>query len=96
MINGRNMTNLGIFRRYAETYLEKHPLINKDMMIMCRQLDPTSQGIPVEVYVFSKDKDWKKYEHLMSDIFDHLLASVNFFKLECFELSYNYSNLKAK
>ena len=96
MINGRNMTNLGIFRRYAETYLEKHPLINKDMMIMCRQLDPTSQGIPVEVYVFSKDKDWKKYEHLMSDIFDHLLASVNFFKLECFELSYNYSNLKGK
>lgn len=96
MINGRNMTNLGIFRRYAETYLEKHPLINKDMMIMCRQLDPTSQGIPVEVYVFSKDKDWKKYEHLMSDIFDHLLASVNFFKLECFELSYNYSNLRGK
>ena len=96
MINGRNMTNLGIFRRYTETYLEKHPLINKNMKIMCRQLDPTSQGIPVEVYVFSKDKDWKKYEHLMSDIFDHLLASVNFFKLECFELSYNYSNLKGK
>ena len=42
------------------------------------------------------DKDWKKYEHLMSDIFDHLLASVNFFKLECFELSYNYSNLRGK
>ena len=73
----------------------KHPLINKNMMIMCRQLDPTSQEF-IGAYVFSKDKDWKKYEHLMSDIFDHLLASVNFFKPECFELSYNYSNLKGK
>jgi miniconductance mechanosensitive channel len=89
LINGRNITNIGLFRRYTETYLEQHPMVNKQMMIMCRQLRPTSQGVPLEVYVFSKDKDWKKYEHIMSDIFDHLLSSIKFFHLECFELSPN-------
>jgi len=61
---------------------------------MCRQLSPTSQGIPLEIYVFSKSKEWKKYEHLMSDIFDHLLASIDYFHLECFELSTNFPVLK--
>jgi len=94
LINGRNITNIGLFRKYTETYLEKHPLINNKMMVMCRQLSPTSQGIPLEIYVFSKSKEWKKYEHLMSDIFDHLLASIDYFHLECFELSTNFPVLK--
>ena len=89
LINGRNMTNLGLFRRYAESYLKDHKMLNKKMTIMCRQLAPTSQGIPIEVYAFSKEKEWIKYEQIMSDIFDHLIASINFFDLEIFEFSQN-------
>jgi miniconductance mechanosensitive channel len=85
LINGRNMTNIGLFRRYALTYLQNHPEINKDLTLMVRQLAPTSEGVPIEVYVFSKDKIWANYEQIMSDIFDHLLAAIPFFKLECFE-----------
>ena len=90
LINGRNMTNLGLFRIYTESYLKNHEMLNKKMTIMCRQLAPTSQGIPVEVYAFSKEKEWVKYEQIMSDIFDHLLASINFFDLEIFEFSQNF------
>ena len=52
-------------------------MLNKKMTIMCRQLAPTSQGIPIEIYAFSKEKEWVKYEQIMSDIFDHLLANRN-------------------
>ena len=86
MVNGRNMTNLGLFRRYALAYLETHPEINHDMTVMVRQLAPTTQGIPIEVYVFIKNKDWLNYEQIVSGIFDHLLASLSFFNLESFEL----------
>lgn len=84
-LNGRNLTNLGVFRKYIETYIEKHPAINKNMMIMARQLAPTSEGIPLEIYAFSSDKRWQNYEYIMSDIFDHLIAAVPYFKLEIFE-----------
>ena len=87
LINGRNITNIGLFRSYTEAFLKQHPMINKEMTLMCRQLAPTSQGIPIEVYAFSKDKDWVKYEGIVGDIFDHLLASTRYFHLECFELS---------
>ena len=90
LINGRNMTNLGLFRRYTESYLKNHEMLNNKMTIMCRQLAPTSQGIPLEIYAFSKEKEWVKYEQIMSDIFDHLLASINFFDLEIFEFSHNF------
>ena len=90
LINGRNMTNLGLFRIYTESYLKNHEMLNKKMTIMCRQLAPTSQGIPVEIYAFSKEKEWVRYEQIMSDIFDHLLASINFFDLEIFEFSQNF------
>ena len=86
MVNGRNMTNLGLFRRYALDYLETHPEINQDMTVMVRQLSPTPQGIPIEVYVFIKDKVWLNYEQIVSGIFDHLLASLSYFELESFEL----------
>jgi miniconductance mechanosensitive channel len=87
LLNGRNLTNLGVFRIYIEEYLKSHPMTNDDLTMMCRQLEPTSQGIPIQIYTFSKDKEWTKYEALTSDIFDHLLSSVKYFKLECFELS---------
>ncbi|WP_430408696.1 mechanosensitive ion channel family protein [Kordia sp.] len=87
LINGRNMTNIGVFRKYIEEYLEKHPAINENMMIMSRQLPQTPQGVPLEIYAFSKDKVWKNYEYIMGDIFDHLLAAVPYFYLETYELN---------
>lgn len=87
LINGRNFTNLGLFRHYAQSYLKSHDQINQKMTVMCRQLAPTAQGIPLEIYAFSKDKEWVNYEHISSDLFDHLLAAIPYFHLKCFELS---------
>ena len=92
LLNGRNLTNLGLFRVYVEKYLKDHPMTNEDLTLMCRQLEPTSQGIPIQIYTFSKDKEWTKYEGLTSDIFDHLLSSVKYFDLECFELNQSISS----
>jgi len=89
LINGRNLTNLGVFRKYIETYIENHSAINKSMMVMVRQLDPTTQGIPLEIYTFSSDKRWENYEYIMADIFDHVIAAVPYFDLEVFELPSN-------
>ncbi|AJR04243.1 mechanosensitive ion channel family protein [Siansivirga zeaxanthinifaciens] len=86
LLNGRNLTNLGVFRKYIDVYLKNHSAINKDMMIMARQLAPTTQGIPLEIYAFSSDKRWENYEYIMSDIFDHLIAALPYFDLEIFEL----------
>jgi len=86
LVNGRNLTNIGVFRKYVESYLENHSALNKEMTMMTRQLNPTPQGIPIEIYAFSSDKRWQNYEYIMSDIFDHLLASVPYFGLEVFEL----------
>ncbi len=85
LINGRNMTNFGLFRKYVDAYLHQHPAINKEMTIMTRQLEPTPTGVPLEVYAFSKDKVWANYEHIMADIFDHILAAAPYFQLEVFE-----------
>ena len=59
---------------------------------MARQLSPTSQGIPIEIYAFSSDKRWENYEYIMADIFDHLLAAVSYFELELFELPSKLEN----
>ena len=93
LINGRNLTNVGVFRKYIDAYLNKHSGINSDMMIMVRQLAPTAQGLPIEIYAFSSDKRWENYEYIMADIFDHLLAAIPYFKLEGFELP-NSANFK--
>lgn len=85
ILNGRNLTNLGLFRKYITKYLENHAGLNKDMLMVCRQLQSTANGIPLEIYVFSKDKNWENYEYIMSDIFDHIIASIKFFDLEIFE-----------
>lgn len=87
LINGRNLTNIGVFRKYMQTYIENHSGVNKDMTIMVRQLAPTPQGLPLEIYCFSKDKRWVNYEYIMADIFDHALAAVNYFDLEIYELT---------
>jgi len=85
-LNGRNLTNIGVFRKYIQSYLEQHPAINKNMIIMVRQLAPTTQGIPLQIYAFSSDKRWENYEYIMADIFDHLIAAVPYFDLEIYEL----------
>ena len=81
-INGRNMTNLGLFRKYITEYLRKHPALNQNMIMVCRQLQSTTHGVPLEVYAFSRDKRFEKYEYIMADIFDHIIASVDYFGLE--------------
>ena len=85
LINGRRMTNIGLFRNYIEYYLKAHPKINTDLTCMVRQLAPGPEGLPLEVYAFSSDKVWVNYERIMADIFDHLLATVQHFDLEIFE-----------
>ena len=85
-VNGRNMTNFGVFRKYITEYLHQHPGLNKDMIMLCRQLQATSQGIPLEIYAFSYDKRFENYEYIMADIFDHVIASVGYFDLEIYEL----------
>jgi len=87
ILNGRNLTNLGLFRKYITQYIQFHTGINNDMLLMVRHLQPTEKGIPLEIYCFSKDKTWENYEHIMADIFDHILASVQYFDLEVFELA---------
>ena len=81
LINGRNLTNIGLFRKYMETYIESHSAINKDLMVMVRQLQPTAYGLPIEIYAFSSDKRWQNYEYIIADIFDHMIASVADFDL---------------
>lgn len=85
LVNGRNLTNVGLFRRYMELYGLEHPGIHKGLSRMVRQLQPDDMGLPLELYCFSANINWVPYEQLMADIFDHLLASVAAFKLEVFE-----------
>jgi small-conductance mechanosensitive channel len=93
-INGRNLTNLGLFRKYITSYLRSHPALNQDMILMCRQLQSTSQGVPIEIYAFSRDKVWENYEYVMSDVFDHIFSSVKYFDLEVYELPSEKQYLK--
>lgn len=94
LINGRNLTNVGVFRKYMQTYIENHSAVNKDMTIMVRQLSPTPEGLPLEIYCFSSDKRWENYEYVMADIFDHALAAVSYFDLEVFEYPTKFMDVK--
>lgn len=84
-VNGRRMTNLGVFRKYLESYLQRHPKINNEMTFLVRQLQPNEKGMPLEIYVFSKDQAWANYEAIQSDIFDHILAVLPEFGLKVFQ-----------
>jgi len=85
VLNGRRLTNLGVFRQYVFCYLANHPLINRDMTFLVRQLAPTEKGVPIQVYVFSADKRWAQYEAIQGDIFDHIIAAVPEFGLRIFQ-----------
>jgi len=84
-ISGRHQTNIGIFRKYLEVYLHQHPMINNDMTFLIRQLQPNEKGLPVEIYVFCKDKRWANYESIQADIFDHIFAVIPEFELKVFQ-----------
>ncbi len=84
-VNGRRQTNLGIFRAYLVEYLRNHPKIHTEMTFLVRHLQPTAQGLPIEIYVFSSDKAWANYEAIQSDIFDHILAAIPEFGLRVFQ-----------
>jgi len=83
--NTRRQTNLGIFRKYLEEYLKENPNINNDMTFLVRQLQPSETGLPIEIYVFSKEKQMSSYEAIQADIFDHILAVIPEFELRVFQ-----------
>ncbi|WP_197585782.1 mechanosensitive ion channel family protein [Thermosulfidibacter takaii] len=87
-LNGRRLTNIGTFRIYVEEYLKAHPNIRKDMTLMVRQLQPTPQGLPLEVYCFVADTRWVPYEKVQADIFDHILAAMQEFELKVLQVVY--------
>ena len=84
-INGRRLTNVGLYRKYIEMYISAHPGIHKGMSLMVRQLAPNEHGLPLEIYCFANNTGWTEYEGPMADIFDHLLAVNTFFHIEVFE-----------
>ena len=84
-VNGRRMTNLGTFRAYVEAYLRHNETINEKLTLMVRQLAPGPDGIPIEVYAFSSDTNWVRFEQMQSDIFDHLVAILPEFGLRVFQ-----------
>lgn len=82
---GKEEVNLYVFRHYVEYYLRHHPKVNNDMIMTVRQLQPTAQGMPIELYFFSADTGWLKYEHLQAEVFDHVLAVLPMFDLRAFQ-----------
>lgn len=85
LVNGRRLTNVGTFRAYVEAYLRNHPKIHDGMTLMVRQLPPTDRGLPLEIYAFSNDQDWVRYEGIQADIIDHILAVASEFELRVFQ-----------
>jgi miniconductance mechanosensitive channel len=84
-INGRRLTNVGTFRKYLVSYIEAHPQIHKDMTLMVRQLDSSSEGLPIQIYAFTNTTKWLEYEDIQSDIFDHVFAVLPEFGLRAHE-----------
>ena len=84
-VNGRHLTNIGTFRIYLLSYLRAHPKIHKGMTLMVRQLAPTSEGLPLEVYVFTNTTAWVEYENIQADIFDHIFAILPEFGLRAYQ-----------
>ena len=82
---GKQEVNLYIFRHYLNYYLSHHPKVNQDMTVLVRQMQPTAEGLPVELYFFSADTAWLRYEHLQGEVFDHVLAVLHMFDLKVFQ-----------
>ncbi|MBU0728961.1 MAG: mechanosensitive ion channel family protein [Proteobacteria bacterium] len=99
LINGRRQTNIGVFRAYVIAYLKANAKIHKNMTFLVRHLQPTPEGLPMEIYVFSNDQVWANYEAIQADIFDHVLAAIGAFDLRVFQYPSGFDlrsmNLKA-
>ncbi|MAV39416.1 MAG: mechanosensitive ion channel protein MscS, partial [Puniceicoccaceae bacterium] len=81
----RHLTNIGVFRKYCLEYLKHHPQINSEMTLIVRQLAPTGQGIPLEIWTYSDTTNWVIYESIQSDLFDHLFTAMNSFELRAYQ-----------
>lgn len=90
IVNGRRLTNIGIFRIYIESYLKNHPKISKNMIHIVRQLQPSENGLPIELYAFTNKTEWIEYEGIQADIFDHILAVVPEFDLRIYQCPTGY------
>ncbi len=88
LINGRQLTNIGVFRKYVFNYLKSNEHISQDATLLVRQLENTSQGMPLEIYCFTNDSTWENYEEIQSDIFDHLLVASKEFELEIVQFTF--------
>ena len=82
---GKQEVNLYIFRHYVEYYLRHHPKVHQELIMTVRQLQPTAQGMPIELYFFSANTAWLRYEHLQAEVFDHVLAMLHLFDLKVFQ-----------
>ena len=85
IMNGRQQTNLGIFRAYIKAYLNNNPKLNHNLTMMARQMQPTEFGVPLQIYAFSSDKQWVNYEEIQSDIFDHIISAAAMFDLKIYQ-----------
>lgn len=85
IMNGRQQTNLGIFRAYIKAYLNNNPKLNHNLTMMVRQMQPTEFGVPLQIYAFSSDKQWINYEEIQSDIFDHVISAAAMFDLKVYQ-----------
>jgi len=89
LINGRQLTNIGVFREYVIKYLENNTFIDQKETIIVRQLENTPQGLPLEIYCFTNDSQWSNYEDIQADIFDHLLVASKEFDLQIMQFAKN-------
>ena len=85
IMNGRQQTNLGVFRAYIKAYLNNNPKLNHNLTMMVRQMQPTEFGVPLQIYAFSSDKQWIHYEEIQSDIFDHIISAAPMFDLKIYQ-----------
>ena len=85
IINGRQQTNLGVFRAYIMAYIKNNPKLNHNLTMMVRQMQPTEFGVPLQIYAFSNEKRWVNYEEIQSDIFDHIISAAPMFDLKIYQ-----------
>ena len=85
ILNGRQQTNLGVYRAYIKAYLNNNPKLNHNLTMMVRQMQPTEFGVPLQIYAFSSDKKWVNYEEIQSDIFDHIISAATMFDLRIYQ-----------
>ena len=85
LVNGTIETNLGLLRAYMALYLRRHPFVSRDLLLMVRTLPATENGLPVQIYCFSSDKNWPSYESIQAEIMEHFVAVLPAFELYAFQ-----------